>query len=85
MKKWDLLLAFLLFVLTQPALHAQDLTIQSDSGKQVLSRTEIERLPHLKVTVSEHSSGPVAFEGVTLKSVLGEARITLGDARKSKR
>jgi len=85
MKKWHLLLAFLICVLTHPAIHAQDLTIQTDSGKQVLNRTEIEGLPHLKVTASEHSSGPVAFEGVTLKSLLEKAGVTFGESMKGKR
>jgi len=45
------------------ALQCQQLTVQTDSGKQVvLSRTDLEGLPHIKVTTSEHSSGPVNFE-----------------------
>jgi len=65
MKKLDLLLALFIYLLAGAALHAQQLTVQTDVRKQVLSRTDIEALPHLKVTASEHSSGPIAFEGVT--------------------
>jgi hypothetical protein len=46
------------------ALQCQQLTVQTDSGKQVvLSRTDLEALPHVKVTASEHSSGPVNLKG----------------------
>jgi len=85
MKKPDLVLVFFICLLTHPLLNAQNLTVQTDSGKQVLSRTEIEALPHLKVTASEHSSGPVAFEGVTLKSVLEKAGVSFGESMKGKR
>src|SRR5215472_17696686 len=34
---------------------------------------------------SEHSSGPVSFEGVTLKSVLEKAGVTFGESIKGKR
>jgi hypothetical protein len=68
------------------ALQCQQLTIQTDSGKQVrLSRTDLEALPHVKVTASEHSSGPVNFEGVTLKSVLEKAGVGFGESMKGKR
>jgi hypothetical protein len=67
------------------ALQCQQLTVQTDSGKQVLlSRTDLEALPHVKVTASEHSSGPVNFEGVALKSVLEKAGIGFGESMKGK-
>ena len=67
-------------------LQCQQLTVQTDSGKQVvLSRADLEALPHVKVTASEHSSGPVNFEGVTLKSVLEKAGVTFGESMKGKR
>lgn len=80
MKKLDLLLTFFICLLSHPVVHAQNLTIQTDSGKQVLNRTDIEGLPHLKVTASEHSSGTVAFEGVTLKSVLEKGGLSFGES-----
>jgi hypothetical protein len=85
MKKLTLLLALLIYLAAGPALYAQQLTIQADAGKQVLSRTDIEGLPHVKVTASEHSSGPVGFEGVTLKSILEKAGISFGESLKGKR
>jgi len=85
MKKLILLLALLIYLAAGPALYAQQLTIQADAGKQVLSRTDIEGLPHVKVTASEHSSGPVGFEGVTLKSILEKAGVSFGESLKGKR
>jgi hypothetical protein len=81
-------LSALLFALvfTSVALQSQQLTVQTDSGKQVvLSRADLDALPHVRVTASEHSSGPVNFEGVTLKSVLEKAGITFGESMKGKR
>jgi len=83
-----LLFSALVFALvsTRVALQCQQLTVQTDSGKQVvLSRADLEALPHVQVTASEHSSGPVIFEGVTLKSVLEKAGITFGESMKGKR
>ena len=56
MKKLDLLLTLFVCLLAGGTLHAQQLTVHTDAGKQVLSRTDIEALPHVKVTASEHSS-----------------------------
>ena len=43
------------------------------------------RMNLLKVTASEHSSGLVNFEGVTLKSILERAGVTFGESMKGKR
>ena len=68
------------------SLQCQELTVQIDSGKQiVLSRADLDALPHVKVTASEHSPGSVNFEGVTLKSVLEKAGVTFGESMKGKR
>ena len=73
-------------VFTGIAVQCQQLTVRTDSGKQmVLSRADLEALPHVKVTASEHSSAPVSFEGVTLKSVLEKAGVTFGESMKGKR
>jgi hypothetical protein len=87
MKRQFLFSALLLaLVFSSTILQSQQLTIQTDSGKQVLlSRTDLEALPHVKVTASEHSSGPVNFEGVTLKSVLEKAGIGFGESMKGRR
>ena len=68
------------------AVQCQQLTVQTDSGKHVvLSRTDLEALPHVNVTASDHSSAPVNFEGVTLRSVLEKAGVTFGESLKGKR
>src|ERR1700676_579058 len=73
-------------VFTSVALQSQQETVQTDSGKQVvLGRADLEALPHVKVTASDHSSGPVNFEGVTLKSVLEKAGVAFGESMKGKR
>jgi len=68
------------------ALQCQQLTIQTDSGKQVvLSRADLETLPHIKATAAERSSGQVQFEGVTLKNVLEKAGVAFGESMKGRR
>jgi hypothetical protein len=87
MRRLFLLSALLLaLALSSVALQSQQLTVQTDSGKQVvLSRADLEALPHVKVTVSEHSSTPVNLEGVTLSSVLEKAGVAFGESMKGKR
>jgi hypothetical protein len=68
----------LLFSLTLQAalLQCQQLTVQPEAGKQtVLSRADIEALPHSKITTGAPDS-PLTFDVVTLKSVLERAGIT---------
>ena len=74
----------LLLVFSGIAVQGQQLTVHTDAGRQTLSRADIESLPHVKVTASEHSSS-VSFEGVTLKSVLEKAGVTFGESMKGKR
>jgi hypothetical protein len=87
MRRLFLPLALLLeLALSSMALQSQQLTVQTDSGKQVvLSRADLEALPHVKVTVSEHSSAPANLEGVTLRSVLEKAGVAFGESMKGKR
>ena len=59
--------------------------MQTEAGKQILSRADLEALPHVKVTASEHGSPAVSFEGVTLRSVLEKAGVTFGESMKGKR
>jgi hypothetical protein len=74
------------WVFSSGALRCQQLTVQTDSAKPVvLSRADLEALPHTKVTAAEHSSGPVNFEGVTLRSVLEKAGVAFGESMKGKR
>ncbi|HLX84525.1 MAG TPA: molybdopterin-dependent oxidoreductase [Terriglobales bacterium] len=77
----------------------QQLTVQDDAGKvTVLSRADIEALPHVKVSVAGGSSmastpttstsaNKVAatYEGVALKAVLEKAGAGFGESLKGKR
>jgi hypothetical protein len=86
MKRVVLFSALLALVFSNAVLQCQQLAVQNDSGKPVLmNRADLEALPHVKVTAAEHSSGPVNFEGVTLKSVLEKAGVTFGESMKGKR
>ena len=69
----------LVSVLTQ----SQQLTVQTEAGKQtVLSRADLEDMPHVKVTASQN---PATFEGVTLREVLGKGGIAVGASLRGKR
>ena len=74
-----------LLIFASPFLPCQQLTVETAAGKQILGRADLEALPHVKVTASEHGSPPVNFEGVTLKSVLEKAGVTFGESMKGKR
>ncbi|MBV9480436.1 MAG: molybdopterin-dependent oxidoreductase [Acidobacteria bacterium] len=74
--------ALTLVVFASLLLECQQLIVQSEGGKQILSRTDLEALPRVKVTASQHSSAPVSFEGVTLKSVLEKAGVRFGESMK---
>jgi hypothetical protein len=72
-----LFLSAALFTLMLDAalVQSQQLTIQVESGNQtVLTRADIQALPHCKVTTT-------AFEGVSLKAVLDKAGNSLGESR----
>jgi hypothetical protein len=86
MKKWFCLrFALCALVFHGALLHCQQLTIQTETGKQtVLERPDIESLPHVKVTT--HSSEMSAtFEGVELKAVLEKAGVEFGHSMRGKR
>jgi len=81
---------FLVWLLAQffcgSALQCQQLTVQTEPGKQVvLGRADLEALPRVKVNVADHASVPAIFEGVTLKSVLEKAGVSFGESMKGKR
>jgi len=68
------------------AATCQQITVQLEDGKSVvLSRAEIEALPHLKFTAAGKSDVPELYEGATVKSVLEKAGVTFGDSLKGKR
>jgi hypothetical protein len=82
-----LFLTAALFVLTLHSWLAscQQLTIQSESGKQtILARTDIEALPSVKVTTAVPGSS-TTFEGVPLKAVLERAGVEFGQAMRGTR
>jgi hypothetical protein len=82
-----LFLPAMLLALMLPATlaYSQQLTIQTENGKQtVLARSDIEALPHIKVTASA-SGAPATFEGVALKAVLEKAGVGFGETLKGKR
>jgi DMSO/TMAO reductase YedYZ molybdopterin-dependent catalytic subunit len=55
-------------------------------GKQVvLTQAEIEALPHVTASATEHSGVAAKFEGVALKSVLEKAGVSFGESLKGKR
>jgi hypothetical protein len=65
--------------------YCQQLAIQKEDGKQtVLARSDIESLPHVKVTTHD-SDAPTTFEGVALKSVLEKAGVEFGHSMRGKR
>jgi hypothetical protein len=85
MKK--LLLALILIaVASHPAVvQCQQLTIQTDNGKQtVLSRANIEALPHSDVKASA-AGAQSTFVGVPLKALLEKAGVAFGEAIRGKR
>jgi hypothetical protein len=76
-----------LFALLLPAGSAlcQQLNVQIGDGKPtVLTRADIEALPHVKVSISA-SGAAATFEGVALEAVLEKAGVEFGTSLKGKR
>jgi hypothetical protein len=81
------LILAVLSALSMPAAQAwaQQLTIQNDDGKQtVLSRADLEALPHVKVQATAHDVS-ATFEGVAVKTVLEKAGVAFGEGMRGKR
>jgi len=76
--------SLLLILFASSILQCQQLIVETDTGKQTLSRADVDALPHVKVTASEHTSPPATFEGVSLKSVLEKAGVSFGESMKGK-
>jgi hypothetical protein len=80
-----LLLCVFSLLIPQTLGYAQQLTVQTEDGKQtVLARADIEALPHVKVQASAHDIS-ATFEGVALRSVLEKAGVVFGEALREKR
>lgn len=74
-----------IFALLATLAGAQQLTIQTEPGKQiVLTRAEIEALPHVKLTTQLHGA-TATFEGVSLQAVLEKAGVGFGESLKGAR
>ena len=74
-----------LLVLLLPALaQAQQLTVQTVSGKTVLTRADLEALPHVKVTTANPGTVTL-FEGITIEAVLEKAGVQFGETLRGKR
>jgi hypothetical protein len=68
-----------------PFAFGQELTIQAGAAKPVvLTRADLESLPHSKVSV-DNSGQTAIFEGVGLRIVLEKAGVTFGDSLRGKR
>jgi hypothetical protein len=81
------LILAVLSALSMPAAQAwaQQLTIQNDDGKRtVLSRADLEALPHVKVQATAHDVS-ATFEGVAVKTVLEKAGVAFGEGMRGKR
>jgi len=84
-KAFRLCAGLVLVVFASTILECQQLTVQTDAGEQTLNRRDLEALPHVKVTASEHGSPATSFEGITLKSVLEKAGVSFGESMRGKR
>jgi hypothetical protein len=75
--------AVLLLALVGPSALAQQFTVQNEAGKQtVLSRADLEALPHVKVS---SGSGGAMYEGADLRAVLEKGGVELGASMKGKK
>jgi hypothetical protein len=84
------LLFFLFVALTLDAalVQCQQIAIQTDAGKEiVLTRADIEALPHMNVTTGapDTPDTPVTFAGVSLKAVLEKSGVSFGESLRGKR
>jgi hypothetical protein len=77
--------ALIVLLLGAALAQCQQLAIQTESGKQtVLTRSEIESLPHVKVTTHGSETSAI-FEGVALRAVLEKAGVEFGHSMRGKR
>jgi hypothetical protein len=84
-RKFAFVSSLLIASVLHPSLSSgQQLTVITVGGKQtVLTRADLEALPHVKVTTGSDAAS-VTFEGVVLKTVLEKAGIAFGEALKGK-
>jgi hypothetical protein len=71
-------------ILASTAVQCQQLTIQTEAGKQtVLTKADLDALPHTNVTGGADSTG--AFVGVAIRALLEKAGVGFGEALRGKR
>lgn len=84
-QRLSLIAAFFALTLQVALAQAQDLTVQIEPGKQkVMTRAEIEGLPHIKVSTAIHGSS-ATFEGVSLQQLLEKAGVGFGESLRGAR
>lgn len=85
MKKRLSLYGLIGLMLSAALAQCQQLTVQTEGGKQsVLTKSDIESLPHVSVTT--HGAETTAtFEGVALKAVMEKAGVEFGHSMRGKR
>lgn len=85
MKKRLLLCALISLLSSAGVAQCQQITIQTEGGKQtVLTRSDIDSLPHVRVT-THGSETSATFEGVALRAVLEKAGVEFGNSMRGKR
>jgi hypothetical protein len=76
---------FLALTLHTTLASCQQLTIQPETGKQiVLARADIEALPRVKATTTAGGSS-TSYEGVSLKTLLEKTGVAFGETMRGKR
>lgn len=84
-KSFSLLAAVFPLVLNGYLVLGQQIIVQLEAGNQVvLSRSDLEALPRVQVSV-DSSSGSAMFAGVTVHSVLERAGVGFGESLKGRR
>lgn len=65
--------------------ECQELTIQTEAGQPtVLTRANIEALPHTRITVGPPNA-EIAYEGVSVGALMEKAGVTFGESLRGKR
>lgn len=73
------------FIVQAVGARAQQLTVQNgDQKPAVLSKADLEALPHVKVNTAV-SDTATTFEGITLNDVLKKEGVEFGEAMRGKR
>ncbi|HTZ98458.1 MAG TPA: molybdopterin-dependent oxidoreductase [Terriglobales bacterium] len=75
----------LALLLYSGSLQGQQLTIQTESGKQtIVTKADLDAMPQIEVSAGT-ANVPVTYQGVALKALLEKAGVTFGDSLRGKR